>query len=157
MCNLFLQFTGINFYAHEKAVKSTHNFKHKRLEKRCNHALSEPFALIQLSKMGFLLHFQWKNKVIEAKRPPPAHSTQASGLLIFPYFFNYCKPRSFYFSMLRLRLTLFPLLFNCCKPCSFFIFLRCICRPALSLIVCLYKSSSSAAAAALQAIFLFFL
>ena len=25
--------------------------------------------------------------------------------------FNYCKPRSFYFSMLRLRLTLFPLFF----------------------------------------------
>lgn len=32
--------------------KSTHNRKHKRLEKCSNHALSEPFALIQLSKTG---------------------------------------------------------------------------------------------------------
>lgn len=157
MCNLFLQFTGINFYAHDKAVKSTHNFKHKRLEKRCNHALSEPFTLIQLSKMGFLLHFQWKNKVSASKRPLPAHSTQASGLFIFPYFLNCCKPRSFYFSMLRLRLTLFPLLFLLLQALQLFIFLRCICRPALSLIICLYKSSLRTAAAALQAIFLFFL
>ena len=51
----------------------------------------------------------------------------------------------------------FPYYFNCCKPCSFFIFLRCIFRPALSLIVCLYKSALSAAVAALQAISLFFL
>lgn len=80
-----------------------------------------------------------------------------AAFLVSLIFLNCCKPRSFYFSMLRLRLTLFPLLFNCCKPCSLFIFLRCICRPALSLIVCLYKSSSSTAAAVLQAIFLFFL
>ena len=60
--------------------------------------------------------------LLHPKRPLPAHSTQASGLFIFPYFLNCCKPRSFYFSMLRLRLTLFPLLFNCCKPCSFLFF-----------------------------------
>ena len=109
------------------------------------------FYILFISPLHILLH------LLPSKRPLPTHSTKASGLFIFPYFFNYCKPRSFYFSMLRLRLTLFPLLFNCCKPCSFFIFLRCICRPALSLIICLYKSSLSSAAAALQAIFLFFL
>lgn len=51
----------------------------------------------------------------------------------------------------------FPYCFNCCKPCSFFIFLRCIWRPALSLIICLYQSYLRTAAAVLQAIFLFFL
>ena len=95
--------------------------------------------------------------LLHPKRPLPAHSTQASGLFIFPYFFNCCKPRSFYFSMLRLRLTLFPLLFLLLQALQLFIFLRCICRPALSLITCLYQSSLRTAAAALQAISLFFL
>lgn len=67
MCNLFLQFTGKNFYAHEKAVKSTHNFKHKRLEKRCNHALSEPFTLIQLSKMGLYYISNEKTRSVHQK------------------------------------------------------------------------------------------
>ena len=45
-----------------------------------------------------------------SKRPLPASDAQVSDLLNISLIF-YCKPRSFYFSMLRLRLTFFPLFF----------------------------------------------
>lgn len=91
-----------------------------------------------------------------SKRPLPASDAQVSDLLIFPLFFNYCKPRSFYFSMLRLRLTFFPLFFAIrtadffcmlpladyalslifvfCNPGSFFICTQPLADYALSLI-----------------------
>ena len=136
---------------HVDEICTTCRFHEDKLCKRADFMRITTFYILFISPLHILLH------LLPSKRPLPAHSTQASGLFIFPYFLNCCKPRSFYFSMLRLRLTLFPLLFNCCKPCSFFIFLCCFYRTALSLIVCLYQSSLRTAAAALQAIFLFFL
>ena len=84
---MFLQFTGINFYAHEKAVKSTHNFKHKRLEKRCNHALSEPFTLIQLSKMG-LYYISNKKQGQCIKKTATSAFNAGKRPFYFPLFFK---------------------------------------------------------------------
>lgn len=132
MCNLFLQFTGKNFYAHEKAVKSTHNFKHKRLEKRCNHALSEPFTLIQLSKMGLYYISNEKTRsekqkdryqriqrrqavflfslifLITASHAASIFLCCVYGSHSFPYCLISASPAAFYFSTLHLSACSFP-------------------------------------------------